>query len=197
MPPSSRQPDDSHKYPLRSGGGAGLSSAAPPFLAAAAAVDGDNDAANGAVEVGSGGEVNGKLKGYEGHMAALGKLGAGSPSARLFPTPGKKLLKAVGQAIQVRADSLARWLGGWVFVFARFFFVFGAFPAYSVPWMGGTYCCAFCCAVLYVWCGSRARPCVGVSVELSLDVQYVTMRGGLGGANGKDTQRDRRGREGR
>lgn len=94
MPSSSRQPDDSHKYPLRSGGGAGLSSAAPPFLAAA-----DDDTATGTVEVN--GDINGKLKGYEGHMAALGKLGAGSPSARLFPTPGKKLLKAVGQAIQV------------------------------------------------------------------------------------------------
>lgn len=35
-------------------------------------------------------------------MKSLGKLGAGSSSSRLFPFPGKKLLKAVGQAIQVR-----------------------------------------------------------------------------------------------
>ncbi|CAM9896349.1 unnamed protein product, partial [Ectocarpus sp. 8 AP-2014] len=42
----------------------------------------------------------GKLKGYEGHMSALGKLGAGSAESRLFPTPGKKIMRAVGQAVQ-------------------------------------------------------------------------------------------------
>ncbi|CAM9955666.1 unnamed protein product, partial [Ectocarpus fasciculatus] len=53
--------------------------------------------ANGEGVESSGG---GKLKGYEGHMSALGKLGAGSAESRLFPTPGKKIMRAVGQAVQ-------------------------------------------------------------------------------------------------
>ncbi|CAN0472458.1 unnamed protein product [Ectocarpus sp. 12 AP-2014] len=59
---------------------------------------------NGSVPHGANGEGvesgGGKLKGYEGHMSALGKLGAGSAESRLFPTPGKKIMRAVGQAVQ-------------------------------------------------------------------------------------------------
>lgn len=65
---------------------------------------GTDGVANGVDGGGGGGSgsSSGKLKGYEGHMTALGKLGAGSAESRLFPKPGKKLLKAVGQAVQVR-----------------------------------------------------------------------------------------------
>lgn len=101
--------DDSHKYPLRKSGASGYASAAPPYLlnADTAAVntttgDGGDIGGGDDVEKDGDGRANGKLKGYEGHMSALGKLGAGSAEARLFPTPGKKLMKAVGQAIQVR-----------------------------------------------------------------------------------------------
>ncbi|CAM9682796.1 unnamed protein product [Ectocarpus sp. 4 AP-2014] len=119
-----RQPDDSHKYPLRqanrdSGGGqtGGLSLAAetPAFLASSPAANGTGSAAvaggtgngggeNGGVPHGANREGvesgGGKLKGYEGHMSALVKLGAGSAESRLFPTPGKKIMRAVGQAVQ-------------------------------------------------------------------------------------------------
>lgn len=119
-PPKS-EPDDSHKYPLRRasnngapGRGGFLSVAgAPPFLASANGASGASSSDNGAGGNpsaadpagdgggGGGGGASGKLKGYEGHMSALGKLGAGSAESRLFPKPGKKLLKVVGQAIQV------------------------------------------------------------------------------------------------
>ncbi|CAM9887519.1 unnamed protein product [Pylaiella littoralis] len=88
----------------------GESSAAPRISGSreAAAVDGGSTSNDGAgIGSGSSGAANSadggggsKLKGYEGHMSALGKLGAGSAESRLFPKPGKKLLKAVGQAVQ-------------------------------------------------------------------------------------------------
>lgn len=95
--------DDSYKYPLRSASGWTCAVSPPPFLAAvreqhADAVDG-NDTSN--VDGDANGDTK-KLAGYRGHMASLGMLGEGSVNSRLFPTPGKKLMKAVGQAIQVR-----------------------------------------------------------------------------------------------
>lgn len=120
-----RQPDDSHKYPLRQAnrdsgvgktGGLLLAAEAPAFLASSSspAANGTGSAAVSGY-TGNGGGANGgdgangegvessggKLKGYEGHMSALGKLGAGSAESRLFPTPGKKIMRAVGQAVQV------------------------------------------------------------------------------------------------
>lgn len=90
-PSKSRKVDDSHKYPLRMSGAAGFHTIVL--------------STKNSAEV----EANGhsrKLKGYEDHMLALEKLGSGSPTSRLFPKPGKKLMKAVGQAIQVIQDQI-------------------------------------------------------------------------------------------
>ncbi|CAB1100192.1 unnamed protein product [Ectocarpus sp. CCAP 1310/34] len=118
-----RHPDDSHKYPLRQAnrdsgggqtGGTSLAAETPAFLAFSPAANGIGSAAvaggtgdgggeNGSVPHDANGEGvgGGKLKGYEGHMSALGKLGGRSAESRLFPTPGKKIMRAVGQAVQV------------------------------------------------------------------------------------------------
>ena len=90
-----RNVDDSHKYPLRTSGEAGLRAATPPFLST------ESIGLDSGIR-----ETNGKIRGYEGHMSALEKLGGGSPRSRLFPKPGKKIMKAVGQAIQVSAVGL-------------------------------------------------------------------------------------------
>lgn len=115
-----RKTDDSHKYPLRTVGGTSAVSS-PPFLAfeeiASSRVNGGSlDVDNGAATK----DYN-RLDGYRGHMESLGKLGSSSASSRLFPTPGRKLLKAVGQAIQVSffswcACPFDRWLVVCLFV---------------------------------------------------------------------------------
>lgn len=85
-PSKSRKVDDSHKYPLRMSGAAGFHATVLSTKSSA--------------EVEANGHSS-KPKGYEDHLSALEKLGSGSPTSRLFPKPGKKLMKAVGQAIQV------------------------------------------------------------------------------------------------
>lgn len=97
IPSKSRKVDDSHKYPLRTSGAAGFHATAPPFLSTKNSAEVERGETNG---------HSSKLKGYEGHLSALEKLGSGSPTSRLFPKPGKKLMKAVGQAIQVRGDTV-------------------------------------------------------------------------------------------
>lgn len=58
-------------------------------------------------------------------MATLGKLGAGSVASRLFPKPGKKILRAVGQAVQASAFllRLLRLVYWSIFLAVRFFLV--------------------------------------------------------------------------
>lgn len=98
--PAGARTDDSYKYPLRTASGGSCASFPPAYLAASTADPDGTLKGNG----GANGNKK-KLDGYRGHMEALGKLGEASAQSRLFPTPPKKIMKAVGQAIQVRALS--------------------------------------------------------------------------------------------
>ena len=117
-----RKIDDSHKYPLRKSGETGFlaeeaassasASSSPSVPSDVVSVaTGSRSSSNGHGGEGGGGSGGGsassKQKGYGVHLAALGKLGAGSAGSRLFPKPGKKILRAVGQAVQVSPSSCA------------------------------------------------------------------------------------------
>lgn len=173
-----RKLDDSHKYPLRKSAETGfLAEEAEAASSLSASASGSPSLPSGAVGVATGssasssnghdagggggggggggsGNVSSKQKGYEVHMAALGKLGAGSAGSRLFPKPGKKILRAVGQAVQA---SLSKSLA---------YLVFSGVSSYSCYFSFYFLALSPCCMCLSISSSSSSSPSSVLCVRL-------------------------------